>query len=91
MSRIRPPAATLLAMLCLAGSCAWGEALEQLVFGSFRSEDNAARWAAELGRTLHRQIHVERVHREDGVWYRVRTGSLGADERAVVEAAAAAR
>src|SRR5690606_23248189 len=86
----RVPAALLLVMFC-APAAARADTGEQLVFGSFRSEDNAARWAAELGDAFRRPIHVEPVQRADGVWYRVRTGPVTPEERAAVETAAAAR
>jgi hypothetical protein len=84
------PVVLLLAALSLIGACT-GAASERLVFGSFRDQDNAAHWAAELGAALAEDFHVERVHRDDGLWYRVRTGNLTAEQRAGLESAATAR
>lgn len=87
MRRLRVAAALLLA-LGLPAAAETGDA-ERLVFGSFRSEDNARRWAAELEQRFGREILSERVYRDDGVWYRVRTGPLAPEERRAVQAAAA--
>lgn len=75
---------------CLPAPAAWAAEGEQLVFGSFRSADNAAAWADELELRLARPFHVERVHRDDGVWFRVRTGNLRDAQRRELEQAAAA-
>jgi hypothetical protein len=83
--------AALLVVLCVGWPAAWAAVGEQLVFGSFRDQHNAARWATELTVEFAREIQVERVHRDDGVWYRVRTGMLTADERAGLETVAADR
>src|SRR5690606_18643693 len=47
--------------------------------------------AEELEASLGREIRSERVYRDDGVWYRVRTAPLGPEERRAVEAVAAER
>jgi hypothetical protein len=75
-------------LLALPGAAA-AEA-EQMVFGSFRSDDNARGWARQLEDQLQRDFHVERVHRDEGVWFRVRTDNLQGAERAALEAQAAA-
>jgi hypothetical protein len=69
-------AATVLVAVMAGPALAASAVAESLVFGSFRSEANATAWAAELGRRFDHEFRVERVHRDDGVWYRVRTGSL---------------
>ncbi|MEQ8861088.1 MAG: SPOR domain-containing protein [Pseudomonadales bacterium] len=86
----RRRAAGLAALLWLLpfGLCV---AAEQLVFGSFRSEANARAWAGELQQTFAREFEVERVHRDDGIWFRVRSPSLGTAERDALQRAAAAR
>ncbi|HEX7036939.1 MAG TPA: SPOR domain-containing protein [Pseudomonadales bacterium] len=91
MTRAGSAAAALLALALSAAAPAETVEGEQLVFGSFRSEENARRWAAELEHGLGREIRSERVYRDDGVWYRVRTAPLGAEERRAVEAVAAER
>ena len=54
---------------------------DRLVFGSFRSQENADNWAARLSGLFGSGIDVERVHRDDGLWYRVRSAALtGAEE-----------
>jgi hypothetical protein len=65
-----------------------GAVTEQLVFGSFRSEDNATGWARQLEDRFDRDFLVERVHRDDGVWFRVRSAGLSASEREALESAA---
>jgi len=62
----------------------------QLVFGSFRSEDNARDWAAELEARFATGFAVERVRRQDGDWYRVRTATLAEPEGAALAERAAA-
>ncbi|MCR9277425.1 MAG: hypothetical protein NXH85_05580 [Pseudomonadaceae bacterium] len=49
-----------------------GEAIA-VVFGSFSSQDNAARWAADVARQLSTDVGVERI--ENGL-YRVKTAPL---------------
>lgn len=85
--------ADALALLLVLGALAvpaGAAETEQLVFGSFRSVDNAAGWAEELETRLVRPFHVEQVHRDDGVWFRVRTGNLQPAQRRELEQAAAA-
>lgn len=69
-------AAVALVALAAGPVMAASAVAESLVFGSFRSEANAAGWAEELNRRFDREFHVERVHRDDGVWFRVRTAAL---------------
>ncbi len=66
-------------------------AAEELVFGSFRSEQNARDWAAHLTADLGQEIHVAPVRREDGAWFRVQTLGLAAELRPELEARATAR
>lgn len=74
--------AAMLALTAAAGAAAAAAAAaatESLVFGSFRSEANARGWAQTLDGRLDADFRVERVHRDDGVWWRVRTGPLTAE------------
>jgi hypothetical protein len=79
----------MVAALCCWGSGAWA-APGQLVFGSFRSADNARGWAAELETRFATDFAVERVRRQDGDWYRVRTPTLEEAEGTALAARAAA-
>lgn len=95
MTRLRPPAwlAATLCALSLAGPAVAAQTDpavtdRQLVFGSFRSADNARGWADELAARFDRAFHVERVRRRDGDWYRVRSGSLDEVEHAALAARA---
>lgn len=63
-------ARTLLLTLLLATS-AVSLAAEQVVFGSFQNSQNANNWASRVGLLLNAPIAVERVERDDGIWYRV--------------------
>lgn len=85
----RPPAwlPAVLVFTCLPAAA---DVFEQLVFGSFRQQQNAEGWARELEVRFDRSLVVEPVHREDGVWYRVRSGILDGQERGRLEAMAAA-
>ena len=55
---------------------------ERLVFGSFRSQDNAFNLALRLTERFAQPMEVERIHGGDGVWYRVCTAPLGTAEQA---------
>ncbi len=90
----RPATGPLVAgAVCLLGLLAAAPpiAAAELVFGSFRSEQNARAWAAHLTADLGHEIHVDPVRREDGVWFRVQTVGLAAEVQPEVEAQAAAR
>lgn len=85
----RAGVAVLLGALALATMPAAGAAAsDSLVFGSFRSEDNARGWARTLGGRLDAEFEVERVHRDDGVWWRVRTGALAPEALDALSASA---
>ncbi|MEZ5560371.1 MAG: SPOR domain-containing protein [Pseudomonadales bacterium] len=64
---------------------------DQLVFGSFRSPENAASWAARLGALFDHEIVVEEVFAGEGRWYRVRSAALDAPARAQLERQAQAQ
>ncbi len=51
-------------------------AADQLVFGSFRSADNAANWAKRLSGRFGTEIVVTRVEREAVIWHRVVSADL---------------
>jgi hypothetical protein len=74
-----------------AAAAAAATATESLVFGSFRSEANARGWAQTLDGRLDADFRVERVHRDDGVWWRVRTGPLTAEVMDVLSSNARAQ
>jgi len=71
-----------------AGSAAAAEEPVRLVFGSFRSVQNATDWAARLTLRLDAELGVEAVSEGDGVWYRVVTRQLDKAELARVSLAA---
>jgi len=48
----------------------------RLVFGSFKSAQNASNWAARLSLKLNLDVHVEAHQPQSGIWYRVVTGPL---------------
>ncbi len=62
----------------------------QLVFGSFRSADNASNWATRLSRRLKAEIDAEPFERDDGTWYRVVTAAVGPAELSRIERLAGA-
>ncbi len=88
MSHRLPAWVPVVLWLLPLGPCA---AAEQLGFGSFRSEANALGWAQQLEGAFARAFHVERVDRDDGIWFRVRTDSVEAAERDRLRRAAADR
>lgn len=67
---MRGPWLLLLALLGAPASA------DRLVFGSFRSEANAAAWATRVEAELATPLHVEPVRRSDGDWYRVSSANL---------------
>jgi len=81
----RWPAAAALCCWCVG---VWA-APQQLVFGSFRDPANARGWAAELETRFAMAFAVERVRRQDGDWFRVRTGTLTEQQGAALAGRAA--
>jgi len=79
-----PLALLLASVLGCSPALGWAMAAEQLVFGSFRSAENAHGWSVKLARLFDADVIVETVHAEDGAWYRVRSNGLRASARARV-------
>lgn len=71
---VRNSLGVLLIAVCALGSTqAWGD---RLVFGTFRSADNAANWAARLRTLLDIDVHVLILDREGSQLHRVLSSEL---------------
>ena len=82
--KLRKPVLTLWLAVTVLLASAYGPTAaasgDRLVFGSFRSEENADNWAARLSDLFGHRVEVERVHSDDGLWFRVRSAALAAPE-----------
>ena len=65
--------ALLIAACALGSTQAWAD---RLVFGTFRSADNAANWAAKLGALLDVEVHVMILDRGGTQLHRVLSSEL---------------
>ncbi|NKB97685.1 MAG: hypothetical protein GKR90_04170 [Pseudomonadales bacterium] len=72
---MRRPCARLLAALLLFGASlpSLGSGGEQMIFGSFRSQENAQNWAKRLTQLFGTPIKSEAREIEGARWYRVQT------------------
>ena len=59
----------------VSGWSSWAHA-DHLIFGSFRSTDNAANWAQKLRINLATEIEVVEIEVDGSTWYRVRSQDL---------------
>ena len=57
-----------------------GAHADHLIFGSFRSMDNAANWAQKLQINLATEIAVAAIEVDGSTWFRVRSHDLGQSE-----------
>ena len=60
--------------------CTLQVAAQQLVFGSFRSEENAVNWAGKLATTFGTEMTTTRINRQGVVFHRVQTKPLSDQE-----------
>ena len=80
-------ASALLLICTLWAPFAWAD---QLVFGSFKSRDNAANWAARLTQVLGAPIQSTPAVIRGQTWYRVHSDNLGTAQFADLERRAGA-